>query len=482
MGKYKHVKLDADALRRGGASAVLAVEPSLLEGGMVRMLAEEPEYPFTIAMADADGRSGREAQAAAAAGKPQKGVGIVSIDGPLAQKATVELCAYVDGYDAIAARFDLAMESMETSAVLLRIDSPGGDVAGLEQGVARMLKSKEKYGKKVVAFVDELAASAAYRIASGVADEIVIPPAGRVGSIGVIAARVDLSGAAEKAGEKWTVMRSPKGKAAGMPLQPIADIADERMRADVDEAQGSFTKAVADSRGLLTKEVRALNGAVFAGKAAIAQGLADHIDTLEGALARTQKPIKRGSKKQASGDDDMKLTQAIAGALGLNSTEASETDAIEAFAAFEKSLLATTKAPTLRASLAEVEKMAETNAAHKAAAEAHAAAQLELENLKAATALAEEAAKIESILVAGEAARKVTPAKRASLAEKGAKNGSAWLQSLVEELPTVAGGDAPAPKPAATTAPELSERELAMCAELGLDPKTYAASRPAKKA
>ena len=316
MAKYKHVKLDADALRRGGASAILAVEPSLLDGGLVRMLAEEPE-PFTVAMVDLDLGPMVSVRSDAGGGKPVKaGVGVVSIDGPLAQKATVELCAYVDGYDAIAARFDLAMESTDTSAVLLRIDSPGGDVAGLEQGVARMLKSKEKYGKKVVAFVDELAASAAYRIASGVADEIVIPPAGRVGSIGVIAARVDLSGAAEKAGEKWTVIRDPKGKAASMPLAPVAELADQRMRSDVAAIRKTFFKAVSDSRGIETKAIADMDGDVFSGKAAIAQGLADHIDTLEGALVRTQKPITRGSKTKASGDDEMKLTQAIAGALG----------------------------------------------------------------------------------------------------------------------------------------------------------------------
>lgn len=469
MHEYKHVRLDADALRRGGASAVLAVDPSII-GGVVRLRSTEPE-PFTAAYAAAAKSGGSEAQ---------KSVGVVSVEGPLSQKATADLCGYVDGYDAIAARFDLAMGSDVTSAVLMVLDSPGGDVAGLEQGVARMLESKKKHGKKVVAFVNEMAASAAYWIAAAVADEIVIPPAGRVGSIGVIAAFVDLTAAAEKAGEKWTVIRYPAGKADAMPLAPLTDLATERVSATVEELGKRFHKAISNARDISTKEIRAMNGAVFSGKAAIAAGLADRIDTLEGALARTQKPIERGSKTTASGDENMKLVQAIAANLGLGA-DASETDAIEALAGFEKSLLAATGAVTLRAAVLDVEKLKETNEANAAKAAKYDAAQAELQKLALEKAAAEETAKIESILVAGEAARKVTPAKRASLAEKGAKNGSAWLQSLVEELPTVAGGDAPAPKPAATTAPELSERELAMCAELGLDPKTYAANKPQKK-
>lgn len=221
---------------------------------------------------------GQIAEARAAGGTVRMGaVGVVDVGGPLSQRAWF----FGDGYDAIEARFEAAMADPDLDSVVLRIDSPGGEVAGLEEAVARMQGKKTK---PVVAYVDEFAASAAYWIAAAVADEIVVPPSGEVGSIGVIAAWLDMSEALEGQGVKVHVHRSPDGKAPGMPMAPVEDVANERMAEGVAQAADRFVAAMSKARGLDKKTIRGFDAATFGGKKAVEVGLADRVGSLDTAI------------------------------------------------------------------------------------------------------------------------------------------------------------------------------------------------------
>lgn len=433
MGK-KFVRLDAEALGKAGASSVLALHASAL-GGVVALSTAEPD-------------PGEKA-----ATNPT--IGVVRIEGPLAQRAAADLCAYVDGYDSIAARFALALE--ESDGVLMVIDSPGGDVAGLEEAVARMKRAKDASGKRVVAYVDEMAASAAYWIASGVADEIVVPQSGRVGSIGCIGAAVDMTSAAEAAGERWTVVREPAGKAESMPFAPIGALAEERLSATVKAAAGRFFKAVSKARGLSTKDVRGLNGAMAEGRAAVDAGLADRVGTLEQAAALVLSAPKKTEGRKAEGEP-MKLHAVVCSKLGLDA-DTSEADVAEAFAAEFDAIKVKLSNYTDKAGRVE-------------------ALEAEIAALKASAADAE----IEKLVAEAVEARKLTPAKRDEFAAKAKAHGAEWTRSLIDALPVVVGATPP-PKPAETKTPgaDLSEREQRMCAELGIDPTTYAAKKAAAK-
>lgn len=430
MGK-KFVRLDAEALGKAGASSVLALSASAM-GGVVALSTEEPD-------------PAEKAKAAPT-------VGVVRIEGPLAQRAAADLCAYVDGYDAIAARFALALE--EADGVLMVIDSPGGDVAGLEEAVSRMKRAKDSSGKRVVAYVDEMAASAAYWIASGLADEIVVPQSGRVGSIGCIGAAVDMTGAAEAAGERWTVVREPAGKAECMPFAPIGALAEERLGATVKAAAGRFYKAVSKARGLSTKDVRGLNGAMVEGRAAVDAGLADRVGTLEQAAASVLSAPKKTNGRKAEGET-MKLHAAVCAKLGLDA-DTSEADVAEAFAGQIDAMKSKLDAFAEKASRVE-------------------ALEAEIAALKAAAAEAE----IEKIVADAVEARKLTPAKRDEFAVRAKAHGAEWTRSLIDALPVVVGATPP-PKPADTKSEGgLSERELRMCAEKGIDPAKYAEKKAA---
>lgn len=279
-------RLDGEALAKAGASRVLALSADTL-GASSYLAAEEPSSE----------RSGV--------------VGVLDIVGPLAQRRVDGLCGYVDGYDAIARRFAELCADPDVSAIVLRIDSPGGDLAGLEEGVRRMCEARDAVGKPVYAYADEFVASAAYWLASSVATSgIYLPAAGYVGSIGVLSYMVDETKAMERAGVGITVIRDPAGKAASDSFGPVMDVAVERTQEVVTSACDRFCAAVRAARPKV-KDARELNGAMLSGGAAVSAGLADGVMSFEGVL----------SLAAEAGDEVIMGKVAKAMGLGAKATE-----------------------------------------------------------------------------------------------------------------------------------------------------------------
>lgn len=441
-----------------GASNVLALDAGAL-GGSVRLRMQAPEAEATTHGPDADGTPGDV-------------VGIVRIEGPLAQRATADLCAYVDGYDAVAARFEDALTS-DVDSVLMVIDSPGGDVAGLSEAVERMRRAKVASGKNVVVYVDEMAASAAYWIAAGVADEIVVPSSGRVGSIGCIGAFVDESGAWAQAGVAWHVERSPAGKAEMMPAAPLTELATARLRERVSAMADTFIDAVAMYRPKTTaKKIRGLDAAMLAGQAAVDEGLADRVGTLEDALMRARE-LAGEVRQRAAKEADMSVTKL----LGLSpEVQAGQVETVvgDAVAALELA----TGATGLVASVAKVTAMAAT-IEHGRAAMADASARIaSLEAQVQAQSDEQEAAKVAALVHDLVTSGRLPPARRAAFEASARENGLAWAESTAEFLPKLisARSEMPAESSAAPV-DELTARELAMCAELKINATEYAARK-----
>jgi ClpP class serine protease len=276
------VQLDSKALLRARASSVLAIDEATFKRGVMLQTAAPKPYAT-------------EGTGAKAADK----VAVVTVMGPLAAKSFADVCGYVDGYDAIAARFSAAISNPEVGAVILAIDSPGGDVAGLEEAVASMRQARDAAGKDVFVYVDELAASAAYWIAAGVGTHVTAPGSALVGSIGCIGALVDETAALEKEGLKVTLIREPAGKAEGHSLGPVTELAMERATALVKSAAGRFYDAVAGYRSQKAKDVKALNGAVLEAPAALEAGLIDAVGGRDAVVQRAAAAISQRKKKMS---------------------------------------------------------------------------------------------------------------------------------------------------------------------------------------
>lgn len=180
-----------------------------------------------------------------------------------------------------------ALASSQVGSVVIDVDSPGGSVEGVPELAAEVFAARGD--KPIVAVANTLAASAAYYIASQ-ADEVVITPSGEVGSIGVFAAHEDVSERLAQQGRHMTLISAGKFKVEGNPFEPLSEEARLAIQASVDEHYAAFVDAVARGRGVKTSAVRGGfgEGRTVSAKAAVAEGMADRVETLEQTITRMQ--------------------------------------------------------------------------------------------------------------------------------------------------------------------------------------------------
>ena len=171
------------------------------------------------------------------------------------------------------------------SAIVLDIDSPGGTVAGTPELAAKITAARSS--KPVIAVANARAASAAYWLASQ-ASELVVTPSGEVGSIGVVGMHRDMSKALEQEGIATTLIAAGKYKTEGNPFGPLSEEARAAFQQTVDDAYGQFVSAVAVGRKVDEQQVRDGfgQGRMVGARAAVRQGMADRIATLDETVTR----------------------------------------------------------------------------------------------------------------------------------------------------------------------------------------------------
>ncbi|WP_373047186.1 S49 family peptidase [Vulgatibacter sp.] len=213
-------------------------------------------------------------------------VAVLPVTGVISQRMNL-LTEFSGGTstEKLAANLRSALADDSIKAIVLDVDSPGGAVSGVEELAAEIQGARG--GKPIIASINSLAASAAYWIASA-ADEVTITPGGQAGSIGVYTMHVDQSVALETAGVRPTLVSAGKFKTEGNPFGPLSEEARNAMQARVDEYYGLFVDAVARGRGVRSSDVRSGfgEGRTVGAKEAVAQGMADRIETLQQTLAR----------------------------------------------------------------------------------------------------------------------------------------------------------------------------------------------------
>ena len=204
-----------------------------------------------------------------------QGIAVIPIQGTLVQKlGTLRPFSGMTGYDGIRANLSLALNDPHVRAVVLDIDSPGGEVAGCFDLVDDIFQARGT--KPIWAILSESAYSAAYAIASA-ADRITVPRTGGVGSVGVICAHVDFSKALGQAGVNVTLITYGDHKADGSEYKPLSTEALARFQADVDAMGDLFVATVARNRNLSSAKVRDTQAATYMGANGVNVGLADAV-------------------------------------------------------------------------------------------------------------------------------------------------------------------------------------------------------------
>lgn len=183
---------------------------------------------------------------------------------------------------------DQAVEDPRVKAIVLRIDSPGGEVTASDTLYAAIKAAAAK--KKVVAYLDSVAASGGYYLACG-ADRIVAHPTGITGSIGVIMSGYGVQGLMEKAGVENRTFKSGAMKDAGAMSRAMTDAERAFFQDLVMKNYERFVGIVSAARGLSVDELKAgiADGRVVLGEAAVAGKLADETGYVEAAYEAAKK-------------------------------------------------------------------------------------------------------------------------------------------------------------------------------------------------
>lgn len=170
----------------------------------------------------------------------------------------------------------------DVTAVVVRVDSPGGTFVGGEALYTALRRVAA--AKPLVAVMGGTATSAGYMVAIA-ADHVVARRGTLTGSIGVILQTADVTQLLDKLGIKPEVFKSGPMKAQPNPFERLSDPARQATQDMLMELYGQFVDMVAERRKMPRDKVVALaDGRVYSGLAAKNNGLVDTIGDEEAAL------------------------------------------------------------------------------------------------------------------------------------------------------------------------------------------------------
>jgi len=250
-------------------------------------------------------------------------IAVVELQGSLAKHAS----SFSGSQSMVAARRQLrsAASDPRVTGIMLKIDSPGGTVAGtadLADDIAAAAKLKP-----VHAYIEDLGASAAYWLASQ-ADKITANKSAEVGSIGVFSVVTDWSALAEKEGAKVNVIRFGEFKGAGVAGTEITDDQLAEWQKSVDAYGEMFVAAIAKGRGMSIAQVKQLaDGKIHIASDAVELSLIDGVGSFEAAVdgladAARQNTSTRGAKTMADKQENAVDQPATLAELKANLTGA----------------------------------------------------------------------------------------------------------------------------------------------------------------
>lgn len=209
-------------------------------------------------------------------------IAVISVSGTLVRRAAaVDAASGLTSYSAISAQLAQAVRDPAVNAILLDIDSPGGEAGGAFDLADQIVAARQV--KPIWAVANDDAFSAAYAIASAAA-RVYVTRTGGVGSVGVIALHVDQSQRDAMNGLRYTAVYAGDRKNDMSPHAPLSTDAAQALQAEVDRLYGLFVSTVAANRNLSVQDVQDTEAGLYFAQDAIDVGLADVVGTLDDAL------------------------------------------------------------------------------------------------------------------------------------------------------------------------------------------------------
>jgi signal peptide peptidase SppA len=204
-------------------------------------------------------------------------VGVLRVEGPTTYKKT-GWEAYCGGtsYQGLLEQMDEIVSSKDVKKVLMLVDSGGGEAYRAFQCARDLRKKADAAGVKIYAYVDGMAASAGYALASA-AHEVIMNPDAECGSIGVVVRLVNQNKRLENEG--ITV----KYITAGASKVPFADDGSYRpdyisdIQSKIDSLYTDFVDHVANMRSISADVVRGTDAKMFTSSDCLRLGLVDKV-------------------------------------------------------------------------------------------------------------------------------------------------------------------------------------------------------------
>ena len=226
---------------------------------------------------------------------------LIDIDGPISNRPKKTLVGFQSEtgmVDRIREILKKAENDKKIKGILLRINSPGGTVTSSDIIYHEIKSFKERYNVKVYVSVVDVAASGGYYIAMA-GDSIMAHPTSLVGSIGVLALKINLEGLMGKVGVEWEVVKSSKKKDFMSPFRPLTKEERTLFQETIDSYYNRFVDVVVLNRSRLdARAVKILaDGRVYNARQALEKYLVDSIGYLEDIVKLAKKELNQPGLK-----------------------------------------------------------------------------------------------------------------------------------------------------------------------------------------
>lgn len=207
------------------------------------------------------------------------GLGYIHVNGALTFQPVIGMCGEVQGcsYTGLLSQVEQMAEA-GVKTIVMEFNSPGGVASHIWETAAEIRKVCDENNIELVAYVQEMACSAAYALAC-MCDEVVSNPDAITGSIGCVVALTDFSKAMTDAGIKRIYITSGSAK---VPFQEDGSFKPEflaKIQKDVNKANDQFVSHVSNHTGLSIQSIKDLNAETFDADEALEIGLVNSIMT-----------------------------------------------------------------------------------------------------------------------------------------------------------------------------------------------------------
>ena len=206
-------------------------------------------------------------------------IAVINVEGAI---MTGEVTYGVAGSDTIVDNIQSATQDKSVKALVLRVNSPGGDVWASEL-ITNALNEFKETGRPIVASMGDIAASGGVWVTT-LSDEIFAEKDTLTGSIGVYGIVPTLDGIYDWAGIKVDGVSSTKA-AEWDERYAMPEYVKDGIQAGIDHTYEKFVSKVADNRNMSYEDVLPIaGGRIWAGYKALELGLVDKIGGLDEAL------------------------------------------------------------------------------------------------------------------------------------------------------------------------------------------------------